>query len=850
MVAFGLCLCILNLSGADFMIGPEFSVTEPVSSRAGGHQHLPAVAANDQFVLVVWLDRPDVNFAFDLYGMRLSKSGVLLDTNRFPLHLSKPTVAWPALASDGQTFVAVWMELQTNSFRIYGSSVSFEGAPHLTGRELIDDGSAFAEKPMIAGGTNGLFLIVWQQHHANNRYDVYGAVFDARQNVVRKRFPIANTAAQEYLPAIAFNGTHFLVVWEDDRSGVSDIYGSLISTDGTMLQPDGFAICSQTSYQTGPSATAHPATREFLVSWTDFRNQPFVGTGTDIYAARVTPAGAVLDPNGVPIQNAIGDQVNSRVTTSGDEYFVLAQSSIPQPSWYGTRLTTNGTVWPAAMNPALPVLAANGVALLSGETNVLAVYSEVNNVTSGDIEGFFITPRSDSTNAPFIIGLGPNEQTAPAVASLSGGFLAVWQDSRNNNTNLMDIYGARIDGAGNVLNPTGFAICLQPAYQSSPSVASDGKQFLVVWRDNRNQTASGDDIYGTFVSAHGIVSHPAGFPICTERSSQRAPRVAGNTNGFLVVWRDGRTSNAVDIFGTRIRSNGEIVDPQGFVICTVTNDQQAPAIAAGPGGFLVVWRDSRNQDTAGDDIYGARVTFAEGLIETNSIAIATAPTIQRAPDVASDGTNYLVAWRDDRDLFFTSGSRIYGARVGADGRVLDTNNLALSSSLAFQREPVVAPAPGGFMVSWHDHRNERAPGIYATRVRSNGTLLTGAERLVNLNLSNDEILVSSGSGANKVLIVTEGPRDGAARLAANLVHFEPWSTLIVAQTPTPAGLELEWESVPGIRYTVQATEDLQSRTWRDLALPAIATTNRLSYTDPGFLTVPRRFYRVVNQQTP
>ncbi len=117
-------------------------------------------------------------------------------------------------------------------------------------------------------------------------------------------------------------------------------------------------------------------------------------------------------------------------------------------------------------------------------------------------------------------------------------FLVVWQDSRNGNT---DIYGARVSGAGAVLDASGLPIATGVGARSSPSVAHDGTNFLVVWQDSRNGNA---DIYGARVSATGGVLDSGGIAISTAANRQSSPSVAYSGTNFLVVWEDARGGNA------------------------------------------------------------------------------------------------------------------------------------------------------------------------------------------------------------------------------------------------------------------------------------------------------------------
>ena len=100
--------------------------------------------------------------------------------------------------------------------------------------------------------------------------------------------------------AVAWNGTNFFVVWSDSRRDSSDIYGSRVSAAGTVLDPAGIAISTANSSQ---PAVAWDGTN-FMVVWQDYRP----GATSDIYGARVSAAGTVLDPAGIPISTAANNQ--------------------------------------------------------------------------------------------------------------------------------------------------------------------------------------------------------------------------------------------------------------------------------------------------------------------------------------------------------------------------------------------------------------------------------------------------------------------------------------------------------------------------------------------------------------
>jgi hypothetical protein len=98
--------------------------------------------------------------------------------------------------------------------------------------------------------------------------------------------------------------------------------------------------------------------------------------------------------------------------------------------------------------------------------------------------------------------------------------------------------------------------------------------------------------------------------------------------------------------------------------------QRNPACAFGSNVYLVVWSDGMQQPVAqGADIYCARIEKTTGrCLDTNGILVASANDIQGYPQVAFDGTNFLVVWQDYRN---GGNWDIYGARVTTEGVVLD-----------------------------------------------------------------------------------------------------------------------------------------------------------------------------------
>ena len=83
------------------------------------------------------------------------------------------------------------------------------------------------------------------------------------------------------------------------------------------------------------------------------------------------------------------------------------------------------------------------------------------------VAGAHEPPQSTSVSLPFFM-------TSTQVGVVHT-FVVAWQDYREG-TGLSDIYGARVDGSGVLVDPQGFAIAAGPDEESAPVLVSMGGQ--------------------------------------------------------------------------------------------------------------------------------------------------------------------------------------------------------------------------------------------------------------------------------------------------------------------------------------------------------------------------------------
>jgi hypothetical protein len=237
--------------------------------------------------------------------------------------------------------------------------------------------------------------------------------------------------------------------------------------------------------------------------------------------------------------------------------------------------------------------------------------------------------------------------------------------------------------------------------ESHPSIAFDGTNYLVVWDDSRNG-ASNSDIFGTRVSPAGTVldGTATGIPISTAATNQSLPALAFDGTNYLVVWQDLRNgASNTDIFGTRVSPAGAVLDgaSTGFPISTATNAQFQPELAYNGTNYLVTWADQRTDPSI--DIFGTRVSPAATVLDglTTGIPISTAPQEQSGQSVAFNGV-FLVVWRDRRS---GQGFDLYGARVANNGTVTDASGFVVSAKPPNETGGAVITGPGDDWTSFY-----------------------------------------------------------------------------------------------------------------------------------------------------
>ena len=295
--------------------------------------------------------------------------------------------------------------------------------------------------------------------------------------------PLCTATGVRYSPLIAsdFAGGA-IVVWEDRRSGNSDIYVQRVDTWGTVRwEANGDLLCEAVGEQLGP-AVVSDGSGGAIVAWTDDRS----GFG-GVYAQRIDASGTGLwSPNGVALAYCAGLDVAIAADGANGAVVSWTDFGVFPYEVYAQRVDASGTVrW-----------GASGVAVCSA----------------------------------------PGNQMCPAIASDgAGGAILTWVDDRSGHN---EIYAQRVSSSGVIQWALeGVALCTAAGHQGSPKIVPDGSGgAIVVWDDGRPGAPS---IYAQQIDASGTAGWTAdGVRLCGLGGYYGYPAIAfAGAGGAIVTWQ-------------------------------------------------------------------------------------------------------------------------------------------------------------------------------------------------------------------------------------------------------------------------------------------------------------------------
>lgn len=296
----------------------------------------------------------------------------------------------------------------------------------------------------------------------------------------------------------------------------------------------------------------------------------------------------------------------------------------------------------------------------SNEEQYMIVWGNGNNIFAQRL-----TKQGNALPPVFTITEARGRQDWPGIAydPDQDRYLIVWDDDRNAAFTGHDLIGGFFTHNGS-RDGQEFVVVTAPANQRQPRLAfnPDREEYLLIWSDSRNAIATGLDIFGQLLGPSGV-RKGGSFSVSTAPADQRDPAVAyaSRTSDYLVMWRDNRDPESLNLFGQRVRPPSRIGGESTALVDNSSN-QFAPSLSfdVDEGQYLVIWCDDRNGAEAALDLIGQRVT-PQGSAAAGSFSFVSTTGDQASSGLAydPDQDRHLAVWGDNRN-FPTTNWDIFG----------------------------------------------------------------------------------------------------------------------------------------------------------------------------------------------
>jgi hypothetical protein len=469
--------------------GRSGSSTVTITVRDAGN-----LTATTTFQLIVF--PPPSAAAADAVGNELPVNSFTTFTQQRPA---------AAMAPDGR-FVVVWdsgnplnttQNQDGSSLGVYRQQYDNNGNKS-GGEERVNTFTTNAQfEPSVAMTSSGDFVVSWSSYYqqdlttSNSGYglEVWEQRYSANGAAQLTEFRVnQTTAGHQGRSDAAMDGSgNFVIVWDSNIAGNTDIFGRRFSSAGTPLG-DEFPVNTYTSFHQNLPAVARSVGGSFVVVW---RDEIRDGSGDSVWARLYDTNGVAQGSDFLVNTTTASSQQDPSVAMDSTGNFVVVWADTAKDG-------SNSGIFGRRYN-------SGGVAL-SGEF-------AVNTYTTG-------AQRLPS------VGMEP-----------TGGFLVTWESTGQDGSGL-GIYGQRFNSDG-VRNGAEFRVNTFTSSDQSESSASAGTGAAVVAWQSQGQDGDGPGIYAQ------LYSLPPPPPNPTIQLSAATYTTVESSNATITVTRAGDTSNSV-----------------------------------------------------------------------------------------------------------------------------------------------------------------------------------------------------------------------------------------------------------------------------------------------------------------
>lgn len=254
--------------------------------------------------------------------------------------------------------------------------------------------------------------------------------------------------------------------------------------------------------------------------------------------------------------------------------------------------------------------------------------------------------------------------------------------------------------------------------------------------------------------------------------------VALSGGGYVVVWTSkGQDGSLNGVFGQRIGADGFAAGGEFQINSYLADDQEAPGVAALPGGgFVVVW-ESFAQDGVGEGVFGQLYkgdgTKVSGEVQVNAFTLAD----QGNPFVFAHGNGFTVLWEGNGDGDWNG---IWARSFDASGKPAGGDFQLNSVAAGEQRAPTGAPlGGGGFVAAWQGAGQDGNGSAIVARVFAANGSPAGDESLLNSYVPGNQeepVAVALAGGTVVVAWQSMGQDTAGLGIAAVLLDVDGVAT--------------------------------------------------------------------------
>ena len=624
-----------------------------------------------------------------------------------------------ARAPSGPGYFSVWFDRRAARPSFYGSKLASNGAVSQPIGFVIAGGIAVSARPVLVSSPAG-YLLAWNvsYYDVNQQTGVYVIRFDVNANPIDPA-PVRIAASQGYVYAIsaAHDGAEWMVAWSRNGGATgSDIFGVRVPATGP---PMGAVLTLSNAMESEYEPIVFGSATGSTIAWTAYASPSYV-----LRARRFAQSGQGVGSVST-LASAPGIYDLAGATNGTESLVTWGQSG----DIYGVRLDATGT----PVGGAFPIDTD-----VNNYDNSPRAAWDGNNYFVGYVRGSSLVAKRVTLGgivgdaAPFNIVPNYGYETSLAsdgssIAVIGREFVSIANQPSRSEIRLTPVPKT---AAGVAPTPNAQVLLSRAANaQTEATAAWLNDKYVATWVDTRDTSPT---IWASRVDATGQPATPLRLfanPNGTLTYSQiTKPRIAASATGFLVVFyaiesNSGTGTSRRGIFGVSLDANGGAPVLRDVSIQTTGYQDREPDVAFDGTSFLVVYESSSAE---GNGIGARRVNPTNGSVldaVTQKVSLVSQTESRLTPSVAYDGSSYFVAWTTSRSGGAIQVTHIFGTRVDKSTLVPLDGELVICDAFLLQRLPHVSANKrrGGFLVVWEDNRTSLdTADVYGARIDVEG----------------------------------------------------------------------------------------------------------------------------------